>query len=167
MSIPAAFFEHVPPVFMGKPGLYMATLASFLLVSLLCLEWIWRLIWSMIERPAKWREPAHAARTIHLLLVVSIFFRVTPYLVLLMAWPDMSPPHRLLLSQVETACRDVSLIPFAIAWLFADLSGAMITYQLRREPIPLHLWPTWQQAKRPLKIGLGVTAIAFALTYLR
>jgi hypothetical protein len=54
-----------------------------------------------------------------------------------------------------------------MAWIASFLGAPMIMYQLERLPTPLHLFPTWEQAKRPAKIGLGVFAIAFALTFLR
>lgn len=167
MVVNPAFLSSVPPSFIGRPLLYMATLASFMLVNLLALEWMWRLVWSLIERPAAVREPASSARMIHLLLIVSILARAGPFLVFLMAWPDIGPAARQNLAITEKALASLSFIPFSIAWIGSYLSGPMITYQLMREPLPVHLWPTWHQAQRPLKIGVGVAVIAFALTYLR
>lgn len=167
MMIDPSYLAPVPPSYVGRDLLYLSTLGSILLVVLLALEWIWRLLWSFFEQPSPLRSPATAYRIILLLLLSAALLRIVPDLVLLATWQEISPASREAIAVLDKRLESFTFVPFSLAWLVSYLTGPMLIYQLGRQPLPIHLWPTWQQAKRPLKIGVGVAAISFALTYLR
>jgi hypothetical protein len=157
----------LPPAFDGHPVLYMATVFSLLLVMLLALEWLWRITWSFFERPAPVKAPVTVLRVIFLLLLVGAVVRSGPDLWLIMRWPQLDGAERIALMDFDNRMDAGAFIFLSLAWLVGRLGEPMLTYQLEKRPLPVHLWPTWEQMKRPLKIGMGVFAIAFALTYLR
>lgn len=163
----AALAGNMPPSFYGHPLLYMGTLFSLFLVVLLALEWLWRLAWSVVERPAPFKSPTSVLRLIFALLLTGALVRTGPDLWLLMRWPSVTPEHRLALAEFDNRMDAGAFIFLSAAWLFARLGDSMLTYQLEKSPLPVHLWPTWRQMVRPLKIGAGVLVIAFALTFLR
>lgn len=157
----------MPSSFDGHPLLYMATIFSLLLVCLLAAEWLWRIAWSFFERPASLKSPITVMRIIFSLLLVGALVRTAPDLWLLMRWPALTPVERLELADFDNQLDAGAFIFMSLAWLIARLGDPMITHQLEKKPLPVHLWPTREQLKRPAKIGVGVLAIAFALTYLR
>ena len=159
--------EGAYPPGLESPLLYLSAVFFLLLGTLLTLEWLWRLAWSFVERPARLRTPAMAVRITLFILLCAALVRVVPRLWLFLRWPQLSPTERNDLYAMAAQSEIVAVLFFSFAWLFALLGEPMIKYQLEKEPLPLHLWPTWEQMKRPLKIGAGVFAIAFALTYLR
>lgn len=157
----------MPPSFEGHPLLYMATVFSLLLVVLLALEWLWRIIWSFFERPATLKSPTTVLRVVFLFLLLGTLVRSGPDLWLLMRWPAIPWHERLALAHFDNQLDAGAFIFLSVAWLVGRVGEPMLTYQLEKMPLPVHLWPTWQQLKRPAKIGVGVLVIAFALTYLR
>jgi hypothetical protein len=157
----------LPPAFDGQPLVFLLTVFSLLLISLLCLEWGWRLVWSFFERPEPWKTPQSALRATFVLLLLSVLFRVLPNVILLMSWGVSTPAQRFGWYKLDNMLDAASFVPFSLAWLTGYLASPIIAFQLTKQPIPLHLWPTFQQLKRPLKIGAGVFAIAFALAYLQ
>ena len=161
--IPIRYMSDVPPGMEGHPVMYMITLFSLLLVTLLALEWVWRLSWGLFEDPVPVKHPGTAVRIILLTLLISLLLRITPDTLKLGLWNDLTPDGRMLLFQIDSVMDTVSFIPFSIAWMIAYLGGPMIVYQLRRYPLPLHLWPTLAQMKRPLKIGAAVMFIAITI----
>lgn len=159
------YVGELPPGFEGYPLLYMATVFSLLLANILTLEWIWRLSWAIHEKPYDLRHPATAMRAVLMLLLLGAIMRSGPDTWLLVRWSDISPLERLSLLIFDGYMDSVSFLPFSLAWLVAWLASPMVNYQLDRKPTPLHLWPTRDQIRRPLKIGVGVLVISFALTF--
>lgn len=159
--------EAAYPPGLDSPLLYLSAIFFLLLGVLLTLEWLWRLGWSFVERPHPLRTPATAVRVVLVVLLVAALVRVAPRLWLFMRWPTLTPLERADLYAMAAQGEIIAVLFFSFAWLFALLGEPMVKYQLEKEPLPMHLWPTWEQVKRPLKIGGGVFAIAFALTYLR
>lgn len=166
-NIPLRYFAETPPGFEGLDFLYLSTLFSLLLVCLLTMEWMWRLVWSLIETPAPLRHPGTGVRWCIIFILLGGFIRLAPNVFWLMFWNEMSPRGRWWSMQADALLDTISFIPFSLAWLIGYLGGPMIVYQLNRQPLPMHLWPTADQIKRPLKIGVGVMGIAFAVVYLR
>ncbi len=159
---------HAPyPPGLDGPIVYLVTVWALMLGVLLALEWLWRLVWSLFERPAPLRAPLTAVRTIMIVLIGAGLIRTLPRLWLFMRWPVLGPAEREFIAMISARFEVAAVLMFSAAWLLAQLGEPMVKYQLEKQPLPLHLWPTWQQMKRPLKIGGGVFAIAFALTYLR
>lgn len=167
VTVPPGFYYPVPGSFAGGPFLYFAFLWSIFLIGLLTLEWLWRTGWALWEDAQGVKHPATAIRLATFLLLLSVIMRIGPDIVLYASWADLSPEARFAISNFDKRLDTVSFVPFSLAWLASHLGAPIILYQLKREPLPLHLWPTWQQLKRPLKIGMGVAALAFALVYLR
>ena len=161
--VPERYYDNTPQGMEGHPILYMITLFSLLLVTLLAMEWQWRLGWSILEDKLPAKHPGTAVRLILLFLLMSLLMRIIPDVIKLGLWQDLSPDGRMLLFEIDGAMDTFSFIPFSFAWLFAYLGGPMIVYQLRRFPLPLHLWPTLDKMKRPLKIGIGVMVIAILI----
>jgi hypothetical protein len=159
--------DRLPPSFAGEPWLYLATVFSLLLIVLLVLEWLWRLVWSFFETPVPFKSPSMVLRTMLVLLLTGALIRSGPDLYLLMAWDSITPPARQAIAVTDNQLDAIAFVFMSLAWLIARLGEPMVEYQLRKEPLPVHLWPTWKQLKRPLKIGVGVFAIAFALTFLK
>jgi hypothetical protein len=160
------FGGEVPPGFEGRPLLYMTTLFSLLLGNILCLEWIWRSSWSIIEKRRPLRSPTTVVRVITMLVLFSILIRSGPDMLWLALWHDLSRSGRAALLVFDSRMDTISFVPLSLAWLAAYLSGPMLDYQLSRYPLPLHLWPTKEQLKRPLKIGVAVLIISAAITFL-
>ncbi len=156
-----------PPGFEGHPLLFMAATFGHLIVVLFALEWGWRIIWQMCERPVAFRTPLTVIRLIILCLLVGALFSRAPDAIILMSWADIEPSSRERLQNIDAALDALGLIPFGLAWMLGYIGWPLMTYQLTREPLPVHLWPTRQQMVRPAKIGAGVFALAFALAYLR
>jgi hypothetical protein len=121
----------------------------------------------MVERRFPYQHPSSVARVILMSLLVSIVLRAGPDILSLMLWGDMSPAERLTLLKMDGYLDTVSFVPFGVAWVTAFLGGPILMYQLERHPLPLHLWPTWRQVRRPMKIGLAVLAISVATTLFR
>ena len=113
------------------------------------------------------KHPVTAARLVILLLLVASLMRGGPDTVLYMRWPEMSPEARAAWAQINVAFDGWAFIPFSMAWLLDRLAIAVIVFQLRREPLPTDLWPTWSTLRQPLKIGAGVAFLAFAITFLQ
>lgn len=155
------------PPGLESPLLYMAAVGLLLLGVLLALEWLWRIVWSFFERPSPFRTPSTAVRVTLIILLVGGLVRAGPRLWLFMRWPQLTPAGREGIAELSAYMEITGVLLFSIAWLFAQLGEPMISHQLTKQPLPLHLWPTVDQLRRPAKIGLGVFAIAFALTYLR
>jgi hypothetical protein len=161
------YSTDAPPGFEGHPLLYLVTVFSLLTINLMALEWLWRLGWQMVERRFPYQHPSSVARVILMSLLVSIVLRAGPDILSLMLWGDMSPAERLTLLKMDGYLDTVSFVPFGVAWVTAFLGGPILMYQLERHPRPLHLWPTWRQVRRPMKIGLAVLAISVATTLFR
>lgn len=155
------------PPGLDSPLLYLTTIFFMLLGALLCAEWLYRTLWKFIEQPAGLRTPTFSLRLAWSLMLGAILVRSVPRLWLFMRWPVLSPEQRYDLFQLAAQSEVVSVVLFFLAWLLALLGEPMISFQLRKQPLPMHLWPTMEQLKRPAKIIVGVFVIAFALTYLR
>ena len=149
------------------PFLSAMTLFSHLFILMLALEWFWRTAWGLKENPTEPRDPSAMLRWTFLLILLALLFRMVPDTIQAMTWTEASPSQRQALLLWDKWLDDLSVIPFAIAWGLAYLGGPLLVYQLRREPLPLHLWPTPRQAARPAKIAGACLALALALTYLR
>jgi hypothetical protein len=169
MSSAAAAFHYgpYPPAFSGSPLLYLFGLFGLMWVALLALEWAWRISWALWERPMPLKHPVTAARCVILFLLITSLKRGAPDAILYMRWPEMSPHARAAWAQINVSFDGWAFIPFSIAWLLDRLSIPVIIHQLRREPLPTDLWPTWSTLRQPALIGLGVAIIAFAITFLQ
>lgn len=155
------------PPGLESPLLYLSTIFALLLGLLLALEWLWRLSWSFFERPAPLRSPITVVRAVLVVLLIAAVVRVGPRVWLFMRWPRLQISERTDLAELSGKMEITAVLFFVLAWILAHVGEPLVRYQLEKEPLPLHLWPTFEQMKRPLKIGVGVFALAFALTYLR
>lgn len=157
----------LPAAFAGHAWLYLVTVFSLLLTLLLALEWTWRLLWSFVERPFGLKHPQTVVRLIILLFLIQLITRLGPDVWLVMRWPQMSGAERIATILVDSRMDTTSFVWMVLAWLLARLGEPYLGYQLEKQPLPVHLWPTGRQMKRPLYICFGVFLISFALTYLR
>lgn len=165
--IPPAFYADTMPSLAGRPLLEALNLFTLIFLSCLALEWAWRTGWSLIEHSSKIKDPSTSLRWTILLVLAAILLRLAPDTALAMSWAEMSPGQRYGFTLWDKRLDSASIVPFAIAWALAYLGGPMVVHQLRREPFPLHLWPTWRQVARPAKIALACMALAVVLTFLR
>ena len=159
--------QHLPPAFDGNSFVYAASVFGLMTVFLLASEWLWRVAWSFRERPKEMRHPVTITRCILFCLLLGILMRVTGDVVLTMAWPELTPNQRLWVAWCDRLMDAMSATPMFIAWLWSILGGAMIDWQLARLPIPINLWPTWHDLRRPATIGVLVLGISLSVTYLR
>jgi hypothetical protein len=159
--------DKYPPGFEGHPWLYLMSVFGLMLIVLLTLEWLWRIGWSFTERPHPLKHPSTVARVVMLMLLVGILMRVGPDAWLLMRWPSISDAAHHDIEIVGSRLDVASVLFMSGSWLVARLADPFIQFQLEKQPLPIHLWPTARQLRRPLYIGLGVFAISFALTFLR
>lgn len=159
------YMNVVPPGFEGEPFAYMLTLFSLIMICLLSLEWIWRIFWGIKEQPFPIKHPVTVLRIILLLTGFSILMRVGPDVLRYAMWKDLSSGGRLLAYRADHYMDMFSFFPFSIAWLVGYLTMDLLHYQLDKRPIPMHLWPTWSQMKRPMKIGAAVLVISAAITF--
>lgn len=167
MGLAAAAFPLDSLPLGGRPVQDAIALFALILISCLALEWTWRTAWSLADSPSPIKEPSTSLRWTILLILISVLFRLIPDTIEAMAWEDAGPELRAALALWNERFNSLSSFPFALAWLLAYLGGPMILHQLRRTPIPLHLWPTGRQMARPAKIAGACLALALALTYLR
>lgn len=156
-----------PPGFEGHPWLYLATVFSMMFTVLLTFEWLWRTTWAFFERPWPLKHPATVLRLVLLLFMVGVLFRVCPDVWLLMRWPNLNGVERYGLQVLNARLDASSFLFMASSWMIARIGDPFVMFQLEKQPLPIHLWPTARAMRRPLYIGLGVFAIAFALTFLR
>lgn len=165
--MPEVFYSEAMPSIAGHPFLEAGVLFSLILLSCLASEWLWRTAWSLKEQSGSIKDPATALRWAFFFLLVSVLLRVLPDTVQAMTWREAEPQTRFLIAMWDKRLDFISVAPFLVAWAIAYLGGPMLLYQLRREPLPLHLWPTRRQVSRPAKIACACLALALALTYLR
>lgn len=156
-----------PPGFEGHPLLYLVTLFSMMLTVLLGLEWLWRVCWAFFERPFPVKHPSTVLRLIFMLVLIGMLCRIGPDALLLMRWPVLSVHGRMEIQRLDAIMDSTSFVWMSLAWLVGRLGDPFLQIQLEKKPIPVHLWPTMRQLRRPAYIGMGVFAIAFALTYMR
>lgn len=159
--------QSLPPSFQGDTFSYAMSVTGLMIVFLLSAEWLWRVLWSMRESPRELRHPITISRTVLALLLASVLMRVTCDVVLTLAWPELSAEQRLSWAWTDRLMDGLSAGPTALAWLVAVLGGPMVDWQLMRRPVPINLWPSWRQVRRPALIAAWVVGIAFTVAYLR
>lgn len=155
----------LPPGFEGQPLMYLFSLFSLLMITLLALEWFWRIAWGTWENPYPMNHPTTVLRFILMMIGVSVLMRVGPDIFRYALWRDLSPAGRFRAYEVDHLLDTLSFFPWSLGWLAGYLGMPMMHYQLDKQPLPMHLWPTAVQMRRPLKIGLGVLIISAAITY--
>lgn len=160
-------YDNLPVALDGHPWLYLSTVFSLLLTLLLALEWLWRTCWAYFDQPYPLKHPRTVVRTVMLLLLLQLVTRIGPDVWAIMRWPKMSQSERIATAILDSRMDTSSFIWMGLAWLVWRLGEPFISYQLDKQPLPVHLWPTAAQMRRPLLICLGVFLIAFALTFLR
>lgn len=162
------FYEAIPPSVAGAPWAYTAAVFALMSITVLCLEWLWRLTWSLtVEDRRGPTHPLTLGRVIIWLLLANVLLGCVGDLLLLMLWPEVSPVTRLTLSSLDRMLDSLCLPFFFMAWLIGLLGGPMIDWQLARLPIPVNVWPTLAQIRRPLFIGGLVLGISMTVTLLR
>jgi hypothetical protein len=159
------YLLDVPPGFENQPILFMLTMFSLLMVTLLSLEWLWRITWGWFENPYPTRHPITVLRIILFCIAISILMRVGPLVARFALWKSLDFEGRMILYQWSHGLDVVSFFPWSFAWLVGYLTMPMLHYQLDKKPLPMHLWPTASQLKRPLKIGVAAFLIAMAITF--
>lgn len=160
------YVYDVPPGFEGQPILMMLTIFSLLMITLLSLEWMWRIAWGAHENPYPVQHPITVLRFILFCVAFQIVLRIGPDVIRFSMFKDLSPAWRHHLYTLDHILDVLSFFPLSLAWLVAFLTMDMLHYQLDKKPVPLHLWPTSRQLRRPLKIGAAVFAISAAIVYL-
>src|SRR5690242_1942090 len=88
------YFADVPPGFEGQPILYLLTVFSLLMITLLALEWVWRVTWGAFEQPHPLKHPVTVLRLILALAAISVIMRVGPLVARFILWRDLSPEQR-------------------------------------------------------------------------
>jgi hypothetical protein len=167
-TINASVEQGIPPSFDGARLFYMMAIFGLMTMSLLTMNWLWRILWRMREDPHPLRSPVTVWRIDTALLLTSALLLGVPDTVLLLRWPEISLPARLALSELDRLLDGVALIPFAAAWFIDYLSRPVIHFQLTRLPPPdADLWPSRQTLLGPAKIAAGSFAVAFAVVYLQ
>lgn len=156
-----------PPSFEGHPLAQAFVVFGLLTCGLLSAEWLWRLLWSLVERPLPLRHPASVVRLINITLLVSILMRVTPDISLVMLAQESDKSVLNYLEWIDRIMDGASAIPLVFAWFWSLIGFPMIAFQLSREPLPVNLWPHLSQCWRPIKIGGLVLLISLAVTFLR
>lgn len=156
-----------PPIFGGDELAYLWAVFGYMTAVLLCLEWLWRIGWSLRERPAGPRDPVTLSRVIVAILLLSLLTAALPDLLYIMLWPEVSPATRYRLALLDRHADGLVGPILLLAWLASRLGSPMIEYQLVRYPLPINMWPTWEKVRRPLKIGSLVLAISACVTFLR
>ncbi len=154
-----------PPGFEGLPWLYAATVFSLLIVNILALEWMWRLSWSLYERPYTLKHPVTVTRVILFALILGALIRSGPDVLWLTMWQELDISGRNAMLHFDDVMDALAFVPWTIAWLAAYLGSPIVNHQLTNKPIPVHLWPSRSQIIRPLKIVVAVLAITLAITF--
>ena len=159
------YFADRPASVQANPTILMLSIFGLLGGTMLALETLWRVAQRAKDEPHPFRHPVTADRLMDGLRALALLLFIGPDAVLFMAWPDVAPNTRHLLSLTNRICDFLAVAPLAAAWMLGIYGQPTVDYQLRREPIPLHLWLTWQQLRRSLWIGLLLVLMSMGLSY--
>lgn len=153
-----------PASVQANPTILMFSIFGLLGGSVLALETIWRIAGAMKHDPYPKRHPVTAHRRMWLCAMISLLCFIGPDAVVFMAWPDVAPSTRYAFSLINRSLDFAAMFPLCLAWLLGIYAQPTIDYQMRREPLPTHLWPTWRQLRRPLWIGLLLLLVSMGLS---
>lgn len=186
MSDSGPLATSIPPSFHGNDLFYMLATFGSLTLVLLAANWLWRVVTSMLEDPQPLWSAVTIERMVRGLLMLCTVMRVTPKVVLLLQWPEITPAARLVIAQADKGFDSIAIIPFFAAWLIDYLSSGPISRQLKAlpevnalpggavrmtEPRPKMVKADFRISYRdliqPAKIAAGSFVIALAVVYLQ
>ena len=133
--------------------------------SIVSLDTLYR-IWRMVrQEPFPLRHPVTLERLVFGGFFLALLLYIGPDAVGFMSWPDVQPPTRRAISLVNRWLDFAAIVPLvasSILWIYAQ---PVISYQLRRTPIPVDATSTWNRLKRPLWIGFLLLCASLALSF--
>lgn len=157
----------LPPSLRGLPLTAMFIIMGFMIGTLLCLQWLYRIIDEMRDDPAPLRHPLTAVRAVKILFILAALSCAIPRMVLLMAWELMSPWWREHLALGSWLFYVVWAALLATAWWIDRVSAPVQRWQLRRVPAPGVVVSDTGVKTRGIIILSLIFVVAFATTYVR
>lgn len=155
----------IPLSFNGNRWLYLCTVLSLSLTVLMALEWLWRIVWSAIEKPARLLSEVTVIRLLHGLLLSTVVVGAGPDLWLLSRWRDMSPGERSVVTLIDHWFDLGTALPFGLAWLLSLTAAHSFAPSIAARALTVETWPFRDDWRRVGTIFTGCLAIASALTF--
>lgn len=166
-QFPDAYYQPLPTAVTDDPLGYAWSLFGLMIVTFVFLQWTYSSTWRMVRYPEVYNHPRTVWRLFLLLTGISGVLRNGPDVLLWGLWTVCSPETRHWLSHWNRVLDGVSG-PFQVA--AAALLGwgvSVIEFQLGKQPIPVHLYPTWERMARPLSLLVGTMGLCLAIAFLR
>jgi hypothetical protein len=166
VNSPFQTVQAFPPSLSAHPLLSLASIATLLFGSLLCLQWLQRVVMALWEDRYPYGHPVTVERTVTASLIAAALAISVPRLVLVMAWGSISPPMR---EQISAATWTI-YIPWAVmmafAWFRARQTAPLMRYQLRKSTIDRATEAEPDKKTGAIMLVL-VLIIAITVTYVR
>jgi len=156
-----------PPSLVDWPILTMLSIVALMFGMLILLQWVHRIVNSMIDQPHPLRSPVTIDRIVKLLLVLGPFIILLPRLIQVTAWSALTPIQREALSVEAWRVTIIWAFFFAIGWYLDRLAAPAATLQLARFPIPKPPELEMPNKKRGVLMLALVILLAFGITYIR
>lgn len=169
-NIAVAFFENgspFPASFQGDRWAYAFSVFGLFATALLAMEWLWRILWAFREEGMPFKHPLTLSRVVIALLLIGMLIRITPDVLLVMLWPEISPHTRAAIAFYDRVFDGLAIVPVTMAWYVGIMGAGLIEWQLARLPIREDMWPTRDKVKRSIQIGAGCLIIALTLAFVQ
>lgn len=159
------YYAARPASVVANPTLLAFSIFGLLGGALLSLDSIWQNVHQLIEDPHSRRHPLTIHRARIALSALGVLLFIGPDAIQFTAWPDVAPATRYAMGIVNRYLDSVAIVPFTLGWALGIYAGPTISYQLDREPIPVNLWPSWHDLRRPLWIATLLACASVALSF--
>ncbi len=149
-----------PPSFDGSRLLFALALFALIWVTAISIALLWKSASDVRARPTPWHEPLGVSRLIEAGWLMTIVMGAGPDVLVMLAWGEVSDWFIQNLLAVDKAFDLLCAVPFTFACWLRVRAGAVIGYQLIRQPIPMELMPTLAMLSDKLRIAALVALIA-------
>lgn len=148
----------------ANPIIFMFSIFGLLGGTMLALEVILRTASDAFHDRLPWQHPVTIMRLRTGLFTLALLLYIGPDAIAIICWPDVVPQTRYLIAVANRILDGAALPLFMAAWMVGIYGQQTVAYQLKRDPIPMHLWPEWSALVRPLKIAGLVLILSAGLS---
>lgn len=149
-----------PPVFHSNPTAYGFALAGLLILTSLSANRIIHLFRMIDPKVDGWGAPITLYRLAKVGLFSTIFIGCFPDLAVLLAWNEIDDRTMLSLWAMDRLFDGMALIPFTVSIILLIRAEKGMVEQLRRPPLPVHLFMAWPDIRKQLAIVAMVILVA-------
>jgi hypothetical protein len=166
--VPASYFLALPPGAGDSRVVYAQSLAGLFIVSVLYLIEAQFLFRRMRLDPLPFRHPLTVFRMIGITAGVSGVMRNGPDVTLYILWRGVQPGTRYALGYWNRILDGWSAPPHIMHYALLLAAIPVFEYQLRREPLPVHLYPEWGKvlASRAMAVIVLLMILVGGLAFL-